>query len=205
MPFATAAPFDDPEIIQPRHHRRRPTVVSHDDNDDYYTRIMDPNDPIHYPPKPPAPTSVPAWFMMELKHSRWVMPAVPESWFEQLQTLTSLTDLPQAVESLPLSEAKKAKLLLKLARYDTAVIQTLFQSAYAKYVVDDITGEVLLPPDLPCCLVCQEHFHEDDVVVTLQCEHQFHRKCIGEWLYIHDNDSCPHCRAKVEVRRKANA
>ena len=199
MPFASAAPFDDPEIIQPRHQRRRPTT-----DDNYYNRIMDPNDPIHYPPKPPAPSSVPVWFMTELKHSKWVMPPLPTDWFEPLQSLASLTELPQALQLLPLSLAKKAKLLLKLARYDVSVIQTLFQSEYAKHIVEEVTGETLLPPDLATCLVCQEHFSEDDVVVTLQWEHLFHRKCVGEWLYIHDNDSCPHCRAKVEVRRKAN-
>ena len=45
------------------------------------------------------------------------------------------------------------------------------------------------------CSVCLEEFAIGDKVMILPCYHNFHEKCIREWLPIHKN--CPLCRANI--------
>ncbi|KAI9624139.1 hypothetical protein H4Q26_017002 [Puccinia striiformis f. sp. tritici PST-130] len=57
--------------------------------------------------------------------------------------------------------------------------------------------------DSPSCTICQEHYVESDVTVSLQCHnsHHFHRDCILEWLHtlVPDPFTCPICRAAIEL------
>ena len=45
------------------------------------------------------------------------------------------------------------------------------------------------------CSVCLEEFAVGDKVMILPCYHNFHEKCIREWLPQHQN--CPLCRAEI--------
>lgn len=66
----------------------------------------------------------------------------------------------------------------------------------------------LLPPYAhSTCAICQERFHEDDLVVNLGCNHNFHTshvthastsRCrgLGDWLQ-QGHDTCPCCRAHM--------
>jgi len=42
------------------------------------------------------------------------------------------------------------------------------------------------------CSICLEKFEEGEKISTLKCNHNFHAKCIGEWL--DTNFTCPLCR-----------
>jgi hypothetical protein len=42
------------------------------------------------------------------------------------------------------------------------------------------------------CSVCLMPMENDEVVATMQCTHQFHKKCILSWLECKHN--CPYCR-----------
>jgi hypothetical protein len=45
------------------------------------------------------------------------------------------------------------------------------------------------------CSVCLDEFTIGDKVMILPCYHNFHEKCIREWLPLHQN--CPLCRANI--------
>ena len=47
------------------------------------------------------------------------------------------------------------------------------------------------------CIVCLEDFKNGEKITRLKCQHQFHVKCIREWLLI--NGTCPICRQTVEI------
>jgi hypothetical protein len=45
------------------------------------------------------------------------------------------------------------------------------------------------------CVICQDDLQPGDVVKSLPCKHQFHSKCIDEWL--HRSGTCPMCNQGV--------
>lgn len=46
------------------------------------------------------------------------------------------------------------------------------------------------------CVVCQEDYISDDILITLPCKHEFHEDCIKSWL-VNTMNVCPICRAPV--------
>ncbi|KNE98811.1 hypothetical protein PSTG_07998 [Puccinia striiformis f. sp. tritici PST-78] len=56
--------------------------------------------------------------------------------------------------------------------------------------------------DSPSCTICQEHYVESDVTVSLPCHnsHHFHRACILDWLQtlVPEPLTCPICQAAVQ-------
>jgi len=42
------------------------------------------------------------------------------------------------------------------------------------------------------CSVCQEDYKEMDKLVTMPCDHIFHKDCLTKWLNMHN--TCPFCR-----------
>lgn len=49
-----------------------------------------------------------------------------------------------------------------------------------------------LSPDLEPCCICQEEYINADDIGTLKCGHDFHSKCIKEWLML--KNLCPICK-----------
>ncbi|XP_023754762.1 E3 ubiquitin ligase BIG BROTHER-related [Lactuca sativa] len=45
------------------------------------------------------------------------------------------------------------------------------------------------------CVICQENFKFGKRVISLPCSHQYHSKCISEWLKLKKN--CPICQKEV--------
>jgi Ring finger domain len=52
----------------------------------------------------------------------------------------------------------------------------------------------------PRCTICQERLHTGDEVLTLQCTHQFHPRCLGPWVA--STPTCPICRGPYEPNRR---
>tara|TARA_A100001015_G_C15031922_1_gene733808 strand:- start:852 stop:1730 length:879 start_codon:yes stop_codon:yes gene_type:complete len=46
------------------------------------------------------------------------------------------------------------------------------------------------------CAICLDEYIEDDELRLLPCNHEFHAKCIDEWL-LKNNVKCPKCRHKA--------
>jgi len=53
------------------------------------------------------------------------------------------------------------------------------------------------------CSVCQEDYNKDDVVLTMPCNHTFHKTCLTTWLSLHN--SCPSCRKGLNEESENNA
>jgi len=46
------------------------------------------------------------------------------------------------------------------------------------------------------CSICLDDFKNEDILNKLNCDHMFHKNCLGSWL--NDNNiSCPLCRAII--------
>ena len=50
------------------------------------------------------------------------------------------------------------------------------------------------------CLVCLSEFIADDDIITLDCNHIFHKKCISEWVKY--KTECPHCRDTIQKTKE---
>lgn len=49
------------------------------------------------------------------------------------------------------------------------------------------------------CVICREEYQPNQTVRQLRCQHEFHRKCIDQWL--EEKQICPICRQEVEISR----
>jgi hypothetical protein len=45
------------------------------------------------------------------------------------------------------------------------------------------------------CSICLEEFKVGDTIITLPCNHIYHKKCIGIWA--ENNNNCPLCRVII--------
>lgn len=70
---------------------------------------------------------------------------------------------------------------------------TLPEADFSKLPHQTITECILNEFENKVCNVCIENYREGDIVVTLPCEHYFHRDCIHSWL-CHEKVTCPVCR-----------
>ncbi|CAG9329073.1 unnamed protein product [Blepharisma stoltei] len=46
------------------------------------------------------------------------------------------------------------------------------------------------------CMICTEHFKEEEQATKLPCDHLFHSGCVVPWLQM--KNSCPVCKRRVE-------
>lgn len=44
------------------------------------------------------------------------------------------------------------------------------------------------------CIICLEKFKENEYSRTLNCSHNFHKKCIDKWINKYKKFHCPQCR-----------
>jgi len=47
------------------------------------------------------------------------------------------------------------------------------------------------------CAVCQEDYKNGEILLSMPCEHIFHKDCVKKWLSMHN--SCPVCRKALET------
>ena len=45
------------------------------------------------------------------------------------------------------------------------------------------------------CTICIEKYKKHEKIITLDCNHEFHSKCIKKWLNL--KKSCPNCRENI--------
>lgn len=54
------------------------------------------------------------------------------------------------------------------------------------------------------CTVCCCKIDKNEYIRELPCGHQFHKKCVDEWLFVSLRDSdkinCPLCRRKITMK-----
>jgi len=46
------------------------------------------------------------------------------------------------------------------------------------------------------CPICLEKFNKNEKIIELSCKHNYHDKCIKEWMN-NNNNSCPNCRGNI--------
>lgn len=57
--------------------------------------------------------------------------------------------------------------------------------------------------DQESCIICMD---EDncDIIIKLNCNHKFHKKCINDHINKGVNTLCPLCRSKIILKKKKN-
>ena len=76
----------------------------------------------------------------------------------------------------------------------------LFDIIIKKYKGYKIERDLLLPINIEDinenkCSICLEEYTREYDIIELNCEHQYHKKCIKEWFKI--NKNCPQCRKNI--------
>ncbi|POW18318.1 hypothetical protein PSHT_05966 [Puccinia striiformis] len=86
---------------------------------------------------------------------------------------------------------------IEMARQDVHTLLDSYINASIAALPSDGTQT-----DSPSCTICQEHYVESDVTVSLPCHnsHHFHRACILDWLQtlVPEPLTCPICRTAVQ-------
>jgi SUMO ligase MMS21 Smc5/6 complex component len=52
-------------------------------------------------------------------------------------------------------------------------------------------------PSSTGCSICLENYSEETPVVSLRCNHEFHKSCVFYWLEKHT--TCPECRCELQI------
>ncbi|NBP02834.1 MAG: hypothetical protein EBU90_22505 [Proteobacteria bacterium] len=84
------------------------------------------------------------------------------------------------IEPVVNTEMEDIKVTLSEAEFDNLSCQTITECSIKDYENKD-------------CNVCIEGYKVGESVVTLPCEHYFHRNCIRDWL-CQEKVTCPVCR-----------
>jgi hypothetical protein len=50
------------------------------------------------------------------------------------------------------------------------------------------------------CSICQDDFDDNNIVISLDCNHLFHEKCISEWGKY--KPECPNCKTSIKIKEK---
>lgn len=58
------------------------------------------------------------------------------------------------------------------------------------------------------CPICIEKFKNGQKIISLECNHQFHKDCIVSWITqnikSHNHADCPSCRSSIKHKYKHN-
>ncbi len=49
------------------------------------------------------------------------------------------------------------------------------------------------------CAVCYETYNATAIGIMTKCKHEFCKKCIIEWHYVKENNTCPLCRSNLNL------
>ena len=56
-----------------------------------------------------------------------------------------------------------------------------------------------------CCPICFCEFGQNTVVFKMkECDHYFHKKCLGDWIESCVYDTCPYCRKNFNREKYIN-
>lgn len=61
-----------------------------------------------------------------------------------------------------------------------------------------LSRENILPREYTTCIICMEQIRYNSDKITLECEHEFHRRCVLGWLAKIPRQ-CPSCRFDVDL------
>lgn len=52
------------------------------------------------------------------------------------------------------------------------------------------------------CIICYEYLKEDELMIKIECNHYYHKKCIFDWCKI--KPTCPICKRnfRLDIMRK---
>ena len=58
------------------------------------------------------------------------------------------------------------------------------------------------------CPICIQEFKKGEKIISLECNHQYHKDCIESWISqkikLHNKSECPLCRASIQHEYKHN-
>ena len=94
-------------------------------------------------------------------------------------------------------------------QYNTYFLEFLFFSfligsiSYQVYMIccyhlkkyNNLKEIILIEDSIDQCSICLENFMKKDKKILLNCSHEFHKKCLQEWL--NKNNTCPLCRINL--------
>lgn len=94
---------------------------------------------------------------------------------------------------------------LGIPLFDNMEVRVLSQEEFDKLPVKiwQSRGEGASDDEYDKCVVCQNEFCQDEDVVTLPCDHEFHKDCIQTWL-TQNSCKCPMCRFVIDASSTAN-
>ena len=61
-----------------------------------------------------------------------------------------------------------------------------------------LSRESILPREYTTCIICMEQIRYNSDKLTLECEHEFHRQCVVDWLAKIPRQ-CPSCRFDINL------
>ena len=84
--------------------------------------------------------------------------------------------------------------------YLCSIFFDIIKKKYKDYKIEKI---LLLPINIEDivdikenkCSICLEEYNINKDIIKLKCNHEYHKKCIKEWLKV--NNNCPQCRGDI--------
>ena len=58
---------------------------------------------------------------------------------------------------------------------------------------DNLPTRISSEKETKICNICIENFNKGNCIITLKCDHEYHKKCLYNWL-CKEKSCCPTCR-----------
>jgi len=78
------------------------------------------------------------------------------------------------------------------------ILKKLINIKNKQLIINQIIIKIDYNTDLDICSICYENYtYYSNIQKIIKCNHNYHEKCIKEWIITYDKKNCPLCRCNI--------
>ena len=78
--------------------------------------------------------------------------------------------------------------------------QIRIKQLFIRNIIEKNTEKIKYNKELDICTICFDDYNYlSDIRKLRNCRHNYHEKCIKEWIVTYDKNDCPICRTPIKI------